>query len=51
MESINRKTEMNELRISDMESRIKIESLKTTVHNNEMEISESKYLSVLLFTL
>ena len=41
MESINRKTEMNELRISDMESRI--ESLQTTVHNNEMAMSESKY--------
>ena len=41
MESINRKTEMNKLRISDMESRI--ESLQTTVHNNEMEMSESKY--------
>ena len=43
MESINRKTEMNELRISDMESRIKIESLQTTVHNNKMETPESKY--------
>jgi len=41
MESINRKTEMNELRISDMESRIKIESLQTTVHNNEMEMPEN----------
>ena len=43
MESINSKTEMNELRISNMESRIKIESLPTTVHNNEMEMPESKY--------
>ena len=43
MESINRKTETNELRISNMESRMKIESLKTTVHNNDMEMAESKY--------
>jgi len=34
---------MNELRILDMESRIKIESLQTTVYNNEMKMSESKY--------
>ena len=34
---------MNELRISNMESRIKIESLQTTVNNNEMEMPESKY--------
>ena len=34
---------MNELRISNMESSIKIESLQTTVNNDEMEMPESKY--------
>ena len=43
MESINRKTEMNELRISNVESRVETESLQTTDHINEMETPESKY--------
>ena len=56
MESINRKTEMNELRISKVESSVKTESLQTTDHKNEMETPGSKYknffwLSVLLFSL
>jgi len=43
MESINRKTEMNELRISKVESRVETESPQTTDHKNEMETRESKY--------
>ena len=43
MESINRKTEMNELRISKVESRVETESLQTTNHKNKMETPESKY--------
>ena len=42
MESINRKTEMNELRISKVESSLEIGSPQTTDHKNEMETSESK---------
>ena len=42
MESINRKTEMNELRISKLETRVETESLQTTDHRNEMEMLESK---------
>ena len=42
MESINRKTEMNELRISKVESRMEIESPQTTSHKNEMETPEGK---------
>ena len=43
MESINRKTEMNELRISKVESRVETESLQTTELKNDMETPESKY--------
>jgi len=42
MESINRKTELNELRISKLETRVETESLQTTDHENEMEMLESK---------
>jgi hypothetical protein len=42
MESINRKTEMNELRISKVESRIKIGSPQTTDHKSEIETPKSK---------
>jgi len=42
IESINRKTEMNELRISKVESSLEIGSPQTTDHKNEMETSESK---------
>ena len=42
MESINRKTEVNELRISKVESRVETESLQTTDHKNEMETPENK---------
>jgi hypothetical protein len=42
MESINRKTEMNELRISRVESRIEIGSPQTTDHKSEMETPEGK---------
>ena len=42
MESINRKTEINELRISKVESRVEIRSLQTTDHRNEMDTPESK---------
>ncbi|XP_020617453.1 collectin-12-like [Orbicella faveolata] len=40
MESINRKTEINELRISKVESRIDIRSQQTTDHRNEMDTPE-----------
>jgi len=44
MESINRKTEMNELRISKVDSRIEeIGSQQTTYYKNEMETPEGKY--------
>jgi len=43
MESINRKTEMNELRISKVEIRVETDSLQTTDHKNKMETPESKY--------
>ena len=42
MESINRKTEINELRIWKVESRVETESLQTTNHKNEIETPESK---------
>jgi len=42
MESINRKSELNELRISKWETRVETESLQTTDHKNEMEVLESK---------
>ena len=42
MESINSKTEINELRISKVESRIDIESPQATEHKNEMETPEGK---------
>ncbi|XP_078383878.1 uncharacterized protein LOC144666343 isoform X2 [Oculina patagonica] len=40
MESINRKTEMNELRITNVERRIEIQSPQTTDHKDEMETPE-----------
>ena len=43
MESINRKTEMNVLRIWKVESRVETESLQTTNHKNEIESPESNY--------
>ena len=42
MESINRKTEMNEMRIYKVESRIEIRSPQTTNQKNEMETQEGK---------
>ena len=42
MESINKKTEMNELRIFKVERRIEIRSPQTTDHKNEMETPESE---------
>ena len=42
MESINRKTEMNDLRISNLEKRSGVGSPQTTDHNDEMETPESK---------
>ena len=45
MDSINRKTEMNELRISKVESRVETESPQPTEHKNDMETPESKYNS------
>jgi len=42
MEWINSKTEINELRISKLESRMQIESPQTTEHKNEMETPEGK---------
>ena len=43
MESINRKTDMNELRISKVESRVETESLQRADLINELETPESKY--------
>ena len=43
LESINRKTEMNELRISKVESFVEIGSPQTTDHKNGMETTESKF--------
>ena len=51
MESINRKTEMNELRILKMESVVKTELLKPTDNKNEMETSESKYKRTLFIAI
>ena len=42
MESINKKTEMNDMRISIVESLIKIGSPQTIDHKNEMDTPESK---------
>ena len=47
IESINKKTEMNELRISKVESRVETESLQTTDHNMEMETPESKWSTLI----
>ncbi|KAJ7370455.1 hypothetical protein OS493_032346 [Desmophyllum pertusum] len=41
MESINRKTEMNELRISKVESHIEIVSTQTADHKDEMKASKN----------
>ena len=46
MESINRKAEMNELRISKVESRVETYSLQTTDRKNEMDSLESKYIAL-----
>ena len=50
MESINRKTEMNEKRISKVESRVQTVLLQTTDHKNDMETLESKYKRTIGFT-
>ena len=47
MESINMKAEMNELRISKVESRVETYSLQTTDHKNEIESpAPSKYIAL-----
>ena len=51
MESINRKTEMNEMRISKVESHVQTELLQTTDHKNDMETLESKYKRTIRFSL
>ena len=51
MESINRKTEMNELRISKVESRMEIRSQQTTDHGNEMDTPESKWTTFLCLSV
>ena len=43
MESINRKSEMNELRISKVESGVETASLQRTNHKNDLETPESNY--------
>ena len=50
MESINKKTEMNEMRISKVESRVQTELLQTTGHKNDMETLESKYKRTIRFS-
>ena len=50
MESINRKTEMNELRILKVESRVQTELLQTTDHKNDMETLKSKYKRTIRFS-
>ncbi len=42
MESINRKTKINELRITNVERRIEIRSPQTTDHKDELKRLESK---------
>ena len=42
IESINRKTEMNELRISKVESRMEVGTPQKTDHKTEMETPEGK---------
>ena len=49
MESINKKTEMNELRIAKVESRVQTELLQKTDHKNDMETQESKYKRTIRF--
>ena len=50
MESINKKTEMNELRISKVEGCVQTELLQTTDHKNDMETLESKYKRTIRFS-
>ena len=50
MESINRRTEMNGMRISKVESRVQTELLQTTDHKNDMETLESKYNRIIGFS-
>ena len=50
MESINKKTEMNEMRISKVESRVQTELLQTTGHKSDMETLESKYKRTIRFS-
>ena len=50
MESINRKTGMNEMRISKVESRVQTELRHTTDHRNDMETLESKYKRTICFS-
>ena len=49
MQSINKKTEMNERRILKVESLVETELLQPTDHKNEMETSESKYTTTLFY--
>ena len=50
MESINKKTEMNEMRISKVESHVQTELLQTTDHKNDTETLESKYKRTIRFS-
>ena len=46
METINRRTEINEMRISDVESRMKISPPNKVDDKDEMKTSMSKYNTV-----
>ena len=50
MESINRKTEINEMRISNVENRVQTELLQTADHKNDMETLKSKYKRIIRFS-
>ena len=47
MEAINHKTEMNEMRISNVESNIKITTFQTTDEEEEMESLQGKHATII----
>ena len=45
MEAINNKTEMNEMRISNVESNMKVMTFQTTDNDEEMESLQGKHVT------
>ena len=50
MEAINNKTEMNEMRISNVESNMKITTFQTTDDGEEIESLQGKHATIITWT-